>query len=166
MAKLKGTKRLEKVVNKFTKKNFGVTAKMGAEFLAYCDSQVINFTLAMNEDDVNYYLNDVKERYPYIQANIFLWCLLHEVGHCKTDYLWSAEENAYFMKQKEDMTSVEDDKVRNAWYHALPDEYIATKWAGEYMTNHPKKIAKFWSKMQAELLKFYVKNGLLAENEG
>lgn len=160
MAKLKGAKRLEKVVNKFTMKNFGVTAKLGTEFLAYCGKQKIHFALVMSEDDVSYYLNDVADRYPNIQADIFLWCLLHEIGHCKTDYLWSEEENIYFTEQKEMLEYVENDEMRNAWYHAIPDEYFATKWAGEYMSHHPKKIKKFWDTLQKELFKFYKKNGL------
>lgn len=161
MNKLKGLKKVTKIINKFTQKNFGVTAMVGTEFLAYCDRKEINFAFAIPEDDINYYLYDVANRYPQIQADIFLWCLLHEVGHCMTDEIWSEEESVYFMNQKEEMLPyIEDDEMRNAWYHAIPDEYLATRWAANYMIKHPKKVAKFWHELQEELFKFYLKNNL------
>ena len=63
------------------------------------------------------------------------------------------------------MMCYSDTDLRNNWYHCLPDEFFATRWAGNYMRKHPKKIAKFWAEMQAEIIKFYKKNGLLEEKE-
>lgn len=160
--KLKGLKKVNKVVNEFTKQ-FGVRAELGTEFQAYCDEMIINYTLTCDADEKYYFIQDAEERYPYIKADIFLWCLMHEIGHCVTDTFWTETEQEYFMAQKEAMTCIVDDDIRNDWYHACPDEFFATKWAGDYMTKHPKKIAKFWKKMQKAIMEFYYKNNV---NEG
>lgn len=79
--------------------------------------------------------------------------------------MWTEEELQYFEEQKESMAYEQDDQMRNDWYHALPDEFFATRWAGEYMRNHPKKVAKFWNKLQPALANVYIKNELLEEGE-
>lgn len=160
MDSLKGLKKVTKRINKFTQKNFGLTSVCGVDFRTYPAHKEIHFCFVIPQADIDYYLNDVAERYPQVQADIFLWCLMHEIGHCMTDEIWSEEETAYFKNQKEMLAYLEDDEMRNAWYHALPDEYLATRWAANYMIHNSKKIAKFWRKLQADLVEFYEKNGL------
>lgn len=163
MARLKGLKKVDKVINKFTK-SFGIKADLGTDFQAFCNGCVINYTLAIEKEDIDYFIADAEARYPDINADIFLWCLLHEIGHILTDDFWTDEELEYFEEQKEMLTAYEDDDLRNNWYHCIPDEFFATRWAGEYMRKHPKKIAKFWKELQTELIKFYKKNELTEEN--
>lgn len=164
MAKLKGIKKIDKLINKFTKQ-FGITANLGTEFQAFCDDHTIEYTLVIAEEDIKYFIEDAEKRYPDIKTDIFLWCLLHEIGHIITDVLWTDEELEYFEAQKNEMMCYSDTDLRNNWYHCIPDEFFATRWAGNYMRKHPKKIANFWAEMQAEIIKFYKKNGLLEEND-
>jgi hypothetical protein len=159
--KIKGLKKVDKIVNNFTQKNFGVTAKLDNEFEAFCSKKVIGYTLFCDEDEKAYFIMDAQAKYPHINADIFLWCLMHEIGHCLTDDMWNENEQKYFYIQKKNMTNIEDDRLRNDWYHACPDEFFATKWAGDYMTAHPKKIAKFWNKMQMAIINLYKKNNLI-----
>lgn len=160
MEELRGLEKVEKVINDFTKKNFDLLAVCGNDFRAYPTTKEIHFAFEIPEDDINYYLEDVAYRYPQIRADIFLWCLMHEIGHCMTDEMWSEEESEYFESQKEMLAYIEDDEMRNAWYHALPDEFLATRWAGEYMVEHTPEIAEFWHKLQETLFTFYLENNL------
>ena len=158
MIELKGIDRLNKVVNDFTAQ-FGVTAELGPEFQAFCDNNHINFAINYDEEDGQYFLADVEKRYPEIEADIFIWCLLHEIGHCRTEHLWSAEEAEYFEYQKEQLAcNIEDDQLRNDWYHAVPDEFFATKWAGDYMMEHIEEVAKFYYDFEEALNMFYAEN--------
>lgn len=164
MATLKGIKKIDKIINDFTKKNFGVTARFDDEFEAFCDNgrKLIGYTFLATENGEGQFIEDAIRRYPNLNADIFLWALMHEIGHCMTEPMWTPEEREYFYYQKDMIAEceVEEDGM-HAWYHACPDEFFATKWAGEYMTNHPRKMKNFWTKLQAELIKFYVKNGLI-----
>lgn len=161
MAKLKGLKKVNKIINEFTVKNFGVTAEPGVEFQAFCGDNLINYAFVLADSSIGYFMDDVNMRYPEINADVFLWCLLHEIFHCVTDGQWTKEELEYFEYQKEKLVCIVDDQTRHDWYHAIPDEFFATKRAGEYMMQHPKKIAKFWNKLAPALANFYEKNGLM-----
>ena len=160
MAKIKGLNRINRIVNEFTEQ-FGVTAKLDTEFQAFCDDMTIGYALFFNEDSREFFVNDAEKRYPEVKADIFLWAFMHEIGHCMTDHLWSEEEQAYFEQYKEDMTYIMDDQERNDCYHACPDEFMATKWAGDYMRDHADEIAEFWNKLQAAIMRMYRKNGVI-----
>ena len=160
--KVKGLKKINRTVNNFTRQ-FGVRAKLHTEFQAICDDMIIGYALTVDEDEQQFFIEDAHKRYPDIQADIMLWCLMHEIGHCMTDKMWTKEELEYFWYQKDHCAYVEEDQLRNDWYHATPDEFFATRWAGEYMRKHPKKVAKFWNKLQKELIKFYQKNNLIED---
>ena len=161
MAKLKGLKKINKIINDFTKENFGVRANLDKEFLAYCRAKRIGYTLAVETEDINFFLEDAQARFPEVHADPFLWFLMHEVGHCMTDNTWTEAEKERINCKKSELSEVEDDQLRNDLYHTCPDEYFATRWAGQWMTKHQKKIAKFWNKIQPAIMEFYKKNGLL-----
>ena len=165
---LKGIKKIDRIINKFTKKNFGITARFDTEFEAFCDNgrRLIGYTLLATENGEGNFIKDAIKRYPDVTADIFLWALMHEIGHCMTEDMWTEEEREYFYFQKDRIaicgneTDIEEEDM-NTWYHACPDEFFATRWAGEYMRNHPKKMKKFWIELQTALIQTYVKNGLI-----
>lgn len=161
---IKGIKKIDKIINNFTMKNFGVTARFDTEFEAFCDEgrKLIGYTLITTEGGEGQFIEDATRRYPEINADIFLWALMHEIGHCMTEDMWSAEEREYFYYQKDMIYEMEvEEEGMNAWYHACPDEFFATKWAGDYMRNHPKKMKKFWNELQVAMLQMYKKNNLI-----
>ena len=162
MAKIKGKKKLEKIINEFTQQ-FGVKAKLGPEFLAFADSGKIHFAVATMQEDNNFFIEDAVLKYPEIQAPPFIWLLMHEIGHCMTDHYFSAAEQEYITKMKDKLAYLSDDQDRNDWYHSLPDEFNATRWAAIYMIEHPKKIAKFWNKAQKAIQNFYIENNVIDE---
>lgn len=164
MAKLKGIKNLTKEINKWTQKNFGIKTVLNEDFCAWCDEFKIGYTLVVCSQDAETFLEDVSMRYPDIKADYFLWCLLHEIGHCMTDEMWSEEEQERFDAELERMTEIENTKDKSYWYYSIPNEFFATRWAGDYMTAHPKKIAKFWNKIQPKILEIYEKNEIEVDN--
>lgn len=161
---IKGIKKIDKIINNFTMKNFGVTARFDTEFEAFCDEgrKLIGYTLITTEGGEGQFIEDATRRYPEINADIFLWALMHEIGHCMTEDMWTPEEREYFYYQKDMIYEMEvEEEGMNAWYHACPDEFFATKWAGDYMRNHPKKMKKFWNELQVAMLQMYAKNNLI-----
>ena len=147
-----------KVVNKFLKKNFNITAYWNVDFEALTAVRKVGFTIAPLAEDTQFFVNDAIARYPYINADPFLWLLFHEVGHVMTENVWTAEELEYFDAQKESLAYTEDDQMRNDWYHAVPDEFMATRWAANYMAKNQKKVAKFWNELKSAIIKFYEDN--------
>lgn len=161
----KELKPLTKTINDWTCKNFGIKTKLGEDFQAVVEKNTIYYALVVCEEANNTFLEDVAVRFPQIKADYFLWCLMHEIGHCMTDDEWTEEEQERFAMQIEMMKSPDcpDTKEKSYWYYSIPNEFFATRWAGEYMTAHPKKIAKFWNKIQPMILEFYEKFSLTNE---
>lgn len=162
MAKIKGLKKLTAVVNEFTIKNFGVTAEFGAEFEALPSDKIIHFSIIVDEDIQGATIDDMEARFPLVHADMFFWLLMHEVGHCMTDEVWDMDDEAYFEKMKNRLDDYFDGDVfaKNEWYHVIGDEYFATKWAGCYMMEHPKKMRKFAKKFHKAYMKFIEKNAI------
>lgn len=164
--KLKGKKALTKIVNDFTKKEFGVTAVFGNEFQALPTDKIIEFSLVVDKDIQECTINDMEERYPDIKTSMFIWLLMHEIGHCMTDKLWDMDDENYFLKAKERLNDYwttdehADVVARNEWYHLIGDEYFATRWAGRWMRENPKKMKKFCKKLNNAVEEFFRKNGL------
>lgn len=157
---MKGYKEIRKVVNEFTS-TFGIRAEWGEEFQALPTDKIITFTVIVDEDMNEVFLADAEARFPAVHANLFLWLLMHEIGHCMTDHLWDMDDENYFTKAKAKLDEIFDDVMTiNEWYHKIPDEYMATKWAGEYMTYHPKKMKKFNKKMNKAMKNFCEKNNI------
>lgn len=160
MGAKKDLKKITKILNEFTQKEFGVKTKIGKEFLAYPDDDEINYSLIVGTINIQTFLEDAETRFPTVKADIFLWCFFHEIGHCMTDYLWTDGEQERFSNELVRMTEVEDTKEKSYWYYSMPNEFFATRWAGQYMTDHPQKVAKLWNKIQPKILKFYQKYNL------
>ena len=174
MAKVKGLKKIKKVVNEFTQ-TFGVKAVWNVDFEAHPELMRVGFTIVVDSDLNSIFLQDCEERFPEIHTNLFIWLLMHEIGHCMTEGFWSDEDSRYFLATK-DRTSEyfgyflnENDPEEtfetvqfwvNDIYHAMPDEYLATNWAGNYMKKHPKKMAKFAAKINEAIKELCEKNGI------
>lgn len=162
MAKVKGIKKLTETINEWTMKNFGVTAVFGTDFQALPSNKIIQFTVLVDEDMNEVFLTDAEARFPEVHAHLFLWLLMHEIGHCMTDDIWDGDDEIYFahMRERLDDYFPCDVYAKNEWYHAIGDEYFATKWAGCYMMEHPKKMSKFNEKINKAMIKFCRKNAI------
>lgn len=161
MFKLKGVKEIDDIINIFTLTNFGLNARLAPEFLAFCDERTVGYTFIIASTDNKFFIEDAQARFPTVHADIFLWLLMHEIGHCMTYRMWSEEDLTCFWQRKEDLTKEPNEWYRNNWYHAIPDEFFATRFAGMFMENNPSIIKQFWNKLQPALFNFYKINNLI-----
>ena len=108
------------------------------------------------------FLKDVETRFPNVHADIFLWSLLHEIGHSETldDLDDEVEEHCIEIKQKLNEHPDWSIEICNAIYFNCPDERAATDWAGEYLETHYAEISLFWIKLQKAIKEFYKLNAI------
>lgn len=155
--KLKGYKPLEKEVNKLTKK-FGCTAFLGTDFGYYPATQQIEFSLVVNQTDDAYFLASIKRLSPAVIMDIFLWSLLHEIGHSETyDDITMAEYEIDRLTKEQ----INKGEIARTEYYNCTDERLATAWAVWYANSHAIELEKQWKRIQKAIIKFYKKNKII-----
>jgi len=149
--KLKGIHRVNKVINKFIKP-FGCKAKIDLDFSYYHDKKIITWSPMVLEKADKYFIKFVNDKYENINADVFLWSLLHEVGHHMTHDKWSDEDLKNFMTEKEhienyinDDLSVGEEEHIYELYFNVKDEQCATEWAAQYMIENQNEVFNFWN---------------------
>lgn len=164
---LKGKEQLDKVINGFVSQ-FGCTAEFGADFNYCYETGKLQYSLLMGATANETFIDFICENFPEaaeITDNIFIWSLLHEIGHHETWQLWSDTEQAEFDETKKliDALSMccESDEVYakscTAYYYIL-DERVATAWAANYIYFHEKELREFWRDWLEELWTFCIVN--------
>lgn len=147
-------------INEYTEQTFGLVADCGLDFAFYPDACVgepdVTYSLIVTERFDRLYSKFIEEKFGVV-VPVFLISLLHEVGHYFTNDYWTNTEQRYFAKQKE-LLNPEDD-IDTLVYFQILDEYYATKWAIEYIQEHPQEIEEFWNKVRAQIENFYKENG-------
>lgn len=161
MAKLKGLNKLTRELNKYTEEKFGVTCRFGHQFQALPTDKIVYYAIMIGVEMQEIFFNDVHNRFPDIEVTDFTWLLFHEIGHCMTDDMWTQEDEDYFRKQrklfKKDFFTNEYE-LANEFYHTMPDEYFATKWASEYIRENPEEIEEFEEMFYEAFTEFLTKN--------
>lgn len=163
---LKHIDELKKVVDDFVEERFNIKTEIDTDFAYYPHEKVVTWSFFMAEKSDKYFQQFVALEFPDITADIFLWSLLHEIGHHMTYDEWSdAEFNfneeikdaASKILEKENPTEAED-KYAHFLYFSAPDEWRATEWAANYMETHSHSVEKFWLKFTEEFNKFLTLN--------
>lgn len=170
--RLKGTKRLNKVMTK-TLRPFGISkTKLGNDYGYFLYNSNIEFRLIDETKEDKWFNEFCEEEFGYTVRNNFIISLLHEIGHHKT--LWDIYENMYLedfcLDEKaridaEIATAKDEAEVRKLEfdYFRLPDEYLATRWAVEYAKTHEKELDEMWDKMRKVIIWFYLKNKVITK---
>lgn len=138
---------ITKIINEFLEP-FECEAKVGLDFAFYSESNTITYSLVLVDRFAQSFENYCKSLFPDVQANIFIWSLLHEVGHRETEDDFDDEEWEEYME-------VIGSELSEQEYYSLPIEHAATVWAGEYIQSHEKEITRLWEDLAAALKKFY-----------
>lgn len=152
--KIKGLKQIEKHVYKFTAQ-FGCSSSLGTDFCYYPLRRHIEYALFIKEDADKYFLESVERLNPNVTMDIFLWSLLHEIGHHETDNLITDDDENIIADTKR---LIEAKRIDCREYYNCKDERYATLWAVTYANHHVEELSDFWNTMQKLIFKFYKKN--------
>ena len=158
---LKHIDELNSLVEKFVKP-FGCKAEMNTDFAYYPMEEVVTWSIFMTESSDKYFNEFVQKEYPEVTADIFLWSLLHEVGHHMTYHEWSNKEQDFCDEIKETASELVNregidlrtERYSYFLYFSAPDERRATEWAKHYMETHSERVEKFWLKFVDEFNNF------------
>lgn len=165
MAKLKGVKRIDRIINEFVEQ-FGLTAGLDKDFGYYRDGFHIGYSLVATNAEADEYLTAFCNHLnPDIKADIFLISLFHEIGHHFTQFNFS---EADWDKSDEVKDHIETAYGRypkkaakwNNIYFNLNVEKAATEWGLNYMQTHIDEVNAFWTELQPAIMRFYRKNNV------
>ena len=162
MWNLEHLEELKAVVDEFVVKRFGLNTEVDTDFAYYPDFGFVTWSFFMTEKSDKYFQQFVKQEFPNINADIFLWSLFHEIGHHMTYKEWSEKEQEFSNEVKSAASKVLDkEEVGEAeerysyfLYFSAPDERRATEWAAHYMETHAESVEKFWRKFVDEFNQF------------
>lgn len=169
---LKGVDEVTAIINEFLAP-FELTCKLGLDFGYYPSDNLITYAFTYVDIDVDGFLASVERLEPEVNADIFLWSLLHEVGHHETIDEMTAKENRACDKAKAKINKkvkklnkrmAKGKKVKLSAmvklesYYDMLDERLATEWAVNYANTHKEELAKFWEKLGAAIRNFYELN--------
>lgn len=164
MKELRGLEKIDELVNNFCEK-FGCTAEFGAEFCYYHSDETVCYSLAVVEESDKTWKEYVKDTFNFRITNIFMFSLLHEIGHHftmdKFSPIYQRKEDAVVRKIEKNLSKSDDevlDKKLRLQYFDLPMEKVATKWAVKYYRTHRQAINRFYRKLEKEIHKFYALN--------
>lgn len=148
---LKYIDELNSLIEKFVKP-FGCKVEIDTDFAYYPEEKVITWSPFVMDKADRFFQGYVRKNYSDIEADIFLWSLLHEVGHHLTYEFWSNAEIERFGKIKDwiedyfkenKITDIQE-RLLYEMYFSVNDEARATGWAAEYMETYSERVEKFW----------------------
>lgn len=129
-------------------KPFDCISNFGEEFGFYTASNTVEFALTVKDKHESTFMEFVGKNFPDIHADIFLWSVLHELGHRETEDEFDDDEWEDYMRAIFNCDS-------DIEYYNLPIEYAATDWAANYMRTHTAEVATLWGKLQPAIINAY-----------
>lgn len=140
---------MTRVLNKFVRTfDEEYSCKFGSDFLAVNDES-ITYTIAISDRDAISFQKDFIRRFPRCaDFNIFTLSFMHELGHLET-----ALDTVNDIKQREEISAMQDHDKAMRKYYALHNERIATNWAGKYLTEHHDDMKQWETKVLKTLQK-------------
>ena len=136
--------RITNIINNFLEP-FDCVAFAGTDFNYYPASNTIEFALTVIDEHANSFKQFAESLHP-VHSDIFLWSLMHELGHAETEDEFDDDEE--YEAAAANVISDED-------YYNIPQEYAATDWAGEYMTEHEDEMIQLWNELAPAIKAFY-----------
>lgn len=160
MSELKGTKALDKSINSWLKKNgFDVDASLHTDFCYDEMEEKIYYGLFITENAEEVWKDLLAKWGLKTYYDTFVTCFLHELGHHYTLHLCSNFEYNFSMIMKLILKLIPSYTIQNKIYYSLPIEKIATKWAINYMNEHPKETTELQKRAKKSIGKFLKDNG-------
>ena len=137
---------------------FELECEIGEDFAYYPFHDLIEISLVTIDRSSKNFLSFVNTEFNDITADIFLWSLLHEIGHHETwDILTDSEIIESQIIKKQIQNNEIDSNRKDEIYFYTPDEYAATEWAANYMKENVQEVKEFWEKLQPHIINLYEK---------
>ena len=136
--------KLQVIVNDFVAQ-FDLTAQLGTDFGYYWYDEVVEYAVIVNKRFDTLFTKFLTERYPDVTAPLFIWSLLHEIGHAETFDFFDEGAYAVFYEFKRSLDANNDADVME--YYNCPDELCATNWAYLYIRDNAPKIKALWNEI-------------------
>ena len=154
MYMLKGIIEIDNIINEFLGQ-FDCTATIGTDFEYIYTESLIHYTFVVSGKSEIQFMNSINRCNPKVTCDIFLWSILHELGHHETiDDL--TDDDAYISYWIKCM--VNEKLMDENEYYDCPDEKAATEWAVSYANSHIEELSNLWIKLQAAIMNFYIVN--------
>jgi hypothetical protein len=152
------TSMIDKTLNEFLAP-FECHALLGKEF-SYNDSDnTIAYAVAVETTSNQEFLESVYNFHkPQVKCDVFLWSLLHEIGHHNTLYYFEDWELDKYIALR---SKIEKGVVPTEAYYRCDVEWDATEWAVKYANTHQNELKKQWEKIQNSLMTFYKSVGVI-----
>ena len=165
MAEIKGLRELNIGFSNIVRP-FGINGMVnGEDFQWRPDRNIIEYTLAEFDYRQEWLREFILLTFDYEVENDFMITLFHEIGHSKTynnltkeedDYCNEVKAKIYAIANDEDaIVTVDEEKAYQFEYWNLPDEYLATQWAIEYIKENPDYVNDIWDEINRLLFDFY-----------
>lgn len=156
---LKGAETINKIITEqLNNLGFEIEAFMDTDFYAFPSSNQIYYSLVVSERMDNLFMNFCKSLSAKLDTNIFIMSLMHEVFHIETIDELSDEEYNYSQDIKKGLTSSDEDAQI---YFNLPDEYLATSRAIEYINSHSAEMRSLYEALLPAFRNFYQLNNVV-----
>ena len=131
--------KLNKTIDNFTR-NFNCTASLGSDFCYLSNYNLIYYSLSSTSNDDTFY-NFINSNFSNTNIDIFIWSLLHEIGHKITENRFNDKE---WEEYNHFISHWNEKKLSDDVYYNLPIEYAATSWAANYIKDHTEEIITLW----------------------
>lgn len=146
------TERITNIINEFLQP-FDLTAHLDTDFYYYWQNNTIGYALVVTEKFDRLWTEYLTKNYPNVTAPLFIWSLLHEIGHNETDDYIPYGGHVRIDHYKKTLNPDKEEDIRK--YYQCADEVLATEWAYRYIITYPDKIADLWNRLQPAILEFY-----------
>lgn len=151
---MKGLNKITEKINEFLKP-FDCECKPGTDFAYYYAYSLITYSFIVPTRDRLEFLDSVNRLNPKVEADMFLWSLLHELGHHETMDFLEDDEAEECVHIKENIT----ENNRKDYYDCI-DEVMATTWAVDFANENYSLLENFWKELQPLIFDFYSLNDL------
>lgn len=142
----------------------GCDSDFDSDFSYDPEDEKIYFSITISERAERLYKEYVKTKFNFNIPNIFIMCLLHEVGHFYTLNTFSKmkiETDHQAKELIETALEMDDSDEIYSLYFDLSIEKIATAWAVDYYRINQKKCDDFYLKFKSALINEYKRLGVI-----
>ena len=126
---------------------FDCIAEPGTDFSYDSSSNTITYALLVNDEHAESFIHFAESLNP-VHADIFLWSVLHELGHNQTEDDFDEEDEVNYWRIASNAKNDEE-------YYNIPEEYAATDWAGKFMIENEAEVAELWNNLAPAIKAFY-----------